>query len=814
MKVLKFGGSSLKDADILKNLFDIVIKESATDRLAVVVSASGKTTDRLIKAAELAFDKNESFRDEISALENHHVQLAKKVVSIIRQSHVLSQIKKLFNELENILEGIFLINDLSPKSLDKIVSFGELLSSTLVAEALSESLPDTVRKDSRELIVTNNLFTQAVVNFEQTNANIKTYFDQTKNRVTILPGFIAATAKGETTTLGRGGSDYTAAIIAAAYQADVLEIWTDVSGMFTANPALVKQAYPIPEISYQEALELSHFGAKVLYPPTVQPVLEKKIPIAIKNTYAPEEAGTLIHKNANDKLKPVRGISHVDKIALLTLEGSGMVGIPGFSKRLFETLFHEKINVIFITQASSEHSICLGINESDAIRAKEAVDEAFVYERSLHKIEPLKLEKNLSILALVGDRMKNHQGISGKMFSALGQNNVNIRAIAQGASENNISAVIDNKDVVKALNTLHETFFETQIVQLNLFICGVGNVGSKLLQQIEKQRQYLIDNLHLNIQVAGMSNSKKMVFDKDGISLDNWKEVLAKGEDSSPKTFYENVKKINLRNSVFVDNTASDVIADMYGYYLKNSIGVVTCNKVASSSKLENYRELKRLSRKYNAPFLFETNVGAGLPVINTLNNLVASGDQIHSIQAILSGSLNFVFNNFAPGKSFTDVVRQAQAEGYTEPDPKIDLSGVDVLRKILILARESGYALEAEDVENVSFLPEEALQTDNVADFYKALEKNEAHFENLLQNALKKGCKLKYVATFDNGKAKVGLQEIPSDHPFYDIAGKDNIVLFYTGRYNEQPLIVKGAGAGADVTASGIFGDIIRIKK
>jgi len=465
MKVLKFGGSSLKDADILKNLFDIVLKESENSRLAVVVSASGKTTDRLIKAAELAYDKNESFRDEISALENHHVQLAKKVVSIIRQSHVLSQIKKLFNDLENILEGIYLINDLSPKSLDKIVSFGELLSSTIVAEALSESLPDTIRKDSRELIVTNNQFTQAVVNFEQTNANIKTYFDQTKNRVTILPGFIAATTKGETTTLGRGGSDYTAAIIAAAYQADVLEIWTDVSGMFTANPALVKQAYPIPEISYQEALELSHFGAKVLYPPTVQPVLQKKIPIAIKNTYAPEETGTLIHKNANDLFKPVRGISHVDKIALLTLEGSGMVGIPGFSKRLFETLFQEKINVIFITQASSEHSICLGINESDAHRAKDAVDEAFVYERSLHKIEPLKLEKNLSILALVGDRMKNHQGISGKMFSALGQNNVNIRAIAQGASENNISAVIDNRDVVKALNTLHETFFETQIVQ-------------------------------------------------------------------------------------------------------------------------------------------------------------------------------------------------------------------------------------------------------------------------------------------------------------------------------------------------------------
>lgn len=814
MKVLKFGGSSLKDAEILRQLIDIVSKKSQKDRLAVVVSASGKTTDRLIEAAQKAVVKDESFREELQTIEKHHLGLAKALLPVAAQSAVLGKIKTLLNDLESILEGIFLINDLSDKSLDKIMSFGELLSSLITAAALGEKLEGVAWKDSRELIVTNLNFTAAVVQRKETEKNIKKFFGTSEARVVLLPGFIASSAQGETTTLGRGGSDYTAAIIAAACESDILEIWTDVSGMFTANPKLVKQAYPIREISYQEALELSHFGAKVLYPPTIQPVLEKKIPIAVKNTYQPDDAGTLVHQDANDKFKPVRGIAHVEDIALLTLEGSGMVGIPGFSKRLFETLYQERINVIFITQASSEHSICIGVNEKEAKKAKEQVDEAFAFEISTHKIEPLKIEKNLSILALVGDRMKNHQGISGKMFSALGQNNVNVRAIAQGASENNISAVIHQKDVVKALNTLHETFFETQLVQINLFVCGVGNVGAKLLQQISQQTDYLKSFLHLNVQVVGLSNSKRMVFDKEGIDLENWKTLLQNGEPTHPDGFYKAVKKINLRNSVFVDNTASHEVSEMYRKYLKNSIAVVTCNKVAASSQLESYKELKRLSRTYNAPFLFETNVGAGLPVINTLNNLIASGDRVHTIKAILSGSLNFIFNNFKEENTFANIVQQAQDEGYTEPDPRIDLSGVDVLRKILILARESGYDLEADDVENKSFLPQGALEAENVQAFYEVLQQKTAHFNDLLKKAREKDCKLKYVATFENGKARVGLEEVPHGHPFYDIAGKDNIVLFYTDRYPEQPLIVKGAGAGAEVTASGIFGDIIRVRK
>jgi aspartokinase/homoserine dehydrogenase 1 len=692
------------------------------------------------------------------------------------------------------------------------VSFGELLSSYIIAETMKSRGLSTELKNSQELIVTNSNFTKAEVDYTVTNKNIQDYFKAAKQKITIIPGFISKSKSGEQTTLGRGGSDFTAAIVAAALKVAQLEIWTDVSGMFTTNPKLVKQAYPIEKISYQEAMELSHFGAKVLYPPTVQPVLDLNIPIHIKNTLEPEAAGTVISNDETVSTSPVKGISNISKIALLTLQGNGMVGIPGFSKRLFETLAQEKINVILITQASSEHSICLGIDESDAENAKELIDATFENEIAIHKIDPLIVETGLSIIALVGDNMKNHQGISGKMFSALGKNNINIRAIAQGASEKNISAVILESDVKKALNTLHEQFFETKTKQLNVFITGVGNVGEKLVEQIKQQKKYLKENLKINLRVTGLSNSRAMIFNDEGIDLSTWKDQLKEGEKASLEGFFDGVKRLNLRNSIFVDVTANSEVANLYPKYLRQSIGVVACNKIACSSDFENYRLLKRLSLKYNAPFLFETNVGAGLPIIDTLGNLIASGDKITSVQAVLSGSLNFVFNNFDDTTKFYDVVKQAAAEGYTEPDPRIDLSGVDVARKILILARESGMEMNLEDIENTSFLSESGLKSDTVDDFYQTLIKDESHYQALFASAKAKNCQLKYVAELNNGKASVGLKEIPEGHPFYNLKGKDNIVMFYTHRYPEQPMIIKGAGAGADVTASGLFADIIRI--
>lgn len=810
MQVLKFGGTSVANAENIGKVVAIVKEYFKKDRTVVVVSALGGVTDLLLQAATLAADGNESYRDKLQIIEQRHLEAVKQLIPVAQQSHLLSLVKRSCNEIEDICSGIFLLRELTPRSKDRIGSYGEWLSSQIIAARIQSDGVDVQWKDSRELIATNSVFTAAEVDMNVTTGKVKEYFSAVKNNAFILPGFIAADANGITTTLGRGGSDYTAAILASALDASLLEIWTDVSGMMTADPRLTANARIIPHISYQEAMELSHFGAKVIYPPTIQPVMSKGIPVWIKNTFAPQDEGTLIEANATRNGNIVRGISSINHISLLSLEGSGMIGIPGFSKRLFEALSNDRINVILITQSSSEHSICVAVNAAEAAQAKRVVDAAFAHEIELKKVEPLAVEEAHSIIALVGENMKSHPGISGRMFSAMGRNGVNIRAIAQGSSEKNISAVISTNDVRKAINVLHEEFFETAYKQVNLFIAGTGNVGAKLLGQLEQQRDFLQQQLKLQVRVVGLVNSRQMLFRNDGIGLNNWKEELAAGDITNLDAFAAEVIEKNLRNSIFVDVTANENVAGLYERLLQKSISVVACNKIAASSAFDNYKKLKDLASEFNAQFLFETNVGAALPIIGTLNDLQRSGDRIQRIEAVLSGTLNFVFNNYDGSRPFADVVKQAQDEGYTEPDPRLDLSGTDVMRKIMILARETGARLEMTDITNRTFMPESCMQG-TVADFYAAMAKEEAHFKQLFDEANAAGCKLKFVASYQDGKASVGLQHIDPAHDLYHLYGKDNVVLFYTDRYKEQPMVVKGAGAGAEVTASGVFADILR---
>ncbi len=812
MQVLKFGGSSVANAANINKVIAIIKEKVKEDTTVVVVSAFGGITDILLQCSQLAAEGHETYKEKLHEAELRHLNTVKELITITQQSAVLSLVKTLCNEIEDICTGIFLLKELSERTKDRIVSYGEILSSKIITAKLNTDEVACEWVNATQLITTNANYGAAVVDFAVTNKKIANHFKTTSSRLFMMPGFIASDTNGVNTTLGRGGSDYTAAIVAAALNVKVLEIWTDVSGMMTADPRLVTNVKIIPEISYQEAMELSHFGAKVIYPPTIQPVRGKGIPTWIKNTFAPEDSGTVIQKESDNNGNSIRGISSINSIALLSLEGSGMVGIPGFSKRLFEALAVKKINVILITQSSSEHSICVGIDAANADQAQRIIDETFAYEIETKKVDPIIVEKDLAIVALVGDNMKSHPGISGKMFGNLGRNGVNVRAIAQGSSERNISAVIAAPDVKKAINVLHEEFFETVYKEINLFIAGVGNVGGKLVAQILQQQQYLLKNLHLKINVVGLCNSKKMLFKDEGIDLNKWKELLlSEGEAMNMQQFINSIQLKNLRNSVFADVTANEMVATCYEELLQKSISVVACNKIACSSSFEYYKKLKNLSREFNAQFLFETNVGASLPIIGTLNDLLRGGDKINKIQAVLSGTLNFVFNNYDGKKSFATIVKQAQDEGYTEPDPRLDLSGKDVMRKIMILAREAGNVMEMEEIANNSFMPA-ACMVGSVEDFYKSMEEHEGHFKKLFDAAGTD--KLKFVASFENGNASVGLQHIGLQHDLYHLYGKDNIVLFYTNRYVEQPLVIKGAGAGADVTASGVFGDIIKASR
>jgi len=813
MKVMKFGGTSVGTADNIKRVIDIIRSAAAEGPCAVVLSAMQGTTDQLIKAGRIAERGDDGYIEIISNIREKHTETIQALFSQEPNPRILDFVEATVHELESLCEGVRLVRELSAKTLDRILSFGELVSSRIVAAKLEAEGLDNEWKDSRLLICTDSNHGSAAVDFIETGHRLIEHFDNSSQKLHILPGFIAADAGGYTTTLGRGGSDYTASIIAAAVDADVLEIWTDVSGMMTADPRFVPNVREIAHITYREAMELSHFGAKVIYPPTIQPVMSKGIPLRIKNTFSPDDHGTLIEAESEAAAEMVRGITSIDSITVLNLEGSGMVGIPGFSKRLFDALSRAQINVILITQSSSEHSICVAIEERFAEKAKQAVDSEFESEINVGKIEPLKVESGFSILALVGDRMKEHTGVSGRMFTTLGNNGINIHAIAQGSSERNISAIISSKDVRKAVNTLHEEFFSDGNKQINLYIAGVGTVGSRLIGQLHQQHGQLMNELRLNVRVVGIANSKRALVKNEGVDLDSYASRLGTADEMSIAVLADSIIGENLRNSIFVDVTASPDVVDVYPRLLERSVSVIACNKIAASSEYQNYSRLKALAREYGTNFFFETNVGAGLPVINTLNDLRRSGDQVNRIEAVLSGTLNFVFNHYDGARSFADVVRQAQEEGYTEPDPRLDLNGTDVARKILILAREAGNRIEMSDIANEGFLPAECL-AGSVDAFYLAMEKHESHFKKLFDDAAAAGKTLKYIASFDDGKASVGLQSIGPDHDFANLSGKDNAVLFYTKRYSEQPLVIKGAGAGADVTAAGVFADIIRASR
>ncbi|WP_259158936.1 bifunctional aspartate kinase/homoserine dehydrogenase I [Candidatus Karelsulcia muelleri] len=805
IKVLKFGSSSLVDSESLKQICNFLInyKSKNNVKYAIIISAIYNITNHLIKCGELAYKRNNDYKKILELIEYKHINIIHELFFKKNQSCLISRFKINLNILENLCDGIFQVEELSKSSLDNIISFGVINSSYFIAEKIKEFDLKVKWKDSRELI-------NYELGVKKSNSKIISFFKKEKSQYIILPGFIAFSSEVKTPPLGIGGSDYIACIVASALKADLLEIWTNVNGIMTADPKLVSQAYTLKNISYEEAIELSHFCAKIIYPPTLQPVIEQNIPIKIKSIFEEKKTGSFINHISFIKKKTVTGIYVMKQISLITLEGSVMVGIPGYSKRLFKTLSEKRINVVLITQSSSEHSIAVGIHDNDVLKAKIVIDNEFYREISNKSIEPLYIEKDLCIIAIVGENMKH--GTSGKIFSAMGKNSINIRAIAQGSTEKNISVVIKKPDLKKALNILHEEFFETPSKQINLFIIGLGKVGSNLLGQINQQKKYLNQEFKVQLRVIGLANSKKMIFKKKGININKYKCYLKTSSyDMSLKRFIEIMYEMNLRNSIFVDNTADSNLAMRYENFLKKGIGVITCNKIACSSNYYYYKKLKEFSINFNSPFLFETNVGASLPVISTLNDLINSGDKIYKIEAVLSGSLNFIFNQFIDNKNFFEVVIEAQKFGYTEPDPRLDLSGIDVMRKILILARECGSNIELENIYQTNFLPEECLKSTSIDNFYSILEKYNNYFYKIREKTVKKGKKLRFIAKYEKGNAYVGLKSIGIDHPFFNLEGKDNMVLYNTHRYSEQPLIIKGAGAGAEVTASGVLSDIIK---
>ncbi|WKN33176.1 bifunctional aspartate kinase/homoserine dehydrogenase I [Porifericola rhodea] len=822
MKLLKFGGTSVGSAESIKTVAEIVATYHREQiKCAVVVSAMSGITDKLIAISEKAASGDESYLELLKELEKHHFDTARTLINVHAQSRVFAYLKTLINELDDLLHGAFLLKERSPRTLDLVLSFGERLSAYLISQYMKELGIDADFLDARKVIRTDANFNAAKVDFESTNQNINEYFTANK-ALQIITGFVASTADNETTTMGRGGSDYTASIFGAALNAEEVEIWTDVDGVMTADPRQVKNAFSLEAISYLEAMEMSHFGAKVIYPPTIQPLLNKNIPLRIRNTFNREFPGTVISRNpyatqntpeGNEKLMAVKGISSIKEVALLSLQGSGMIGIPGISSRLFGALARRKINIIIITQASSEHSISFAVSPTDAKLAQEAMDEEFAIEISTGKIDKAIVEQHLSIVAIIGENMRQTPGISGKLFSALGRNGINVRAVAQGSSEVNLTVVISQRNLSKALNTVHEAFFLSETKTLNVFMAGLGLIGSTLLKQIAQQGSTLFENRLLRINFIGIINSRKMLINEAGIDTNHWQALLEQdGSASDMGTFVHRLKELNLPNSVFIDCTSSDYVIKYYQEVLQSAVSIITPNKLANSGTYKTYQQLKQTAMRAGVKFLYETNVGAGLPVIRVLQDLKDSGDKIYKIEGVLSGTLSYIFNSFQEGRKFSEVVKEAQQKGYTEPDPREDLNGMDVARKILILSREVGLTLEPEDVEIQNILPQQCLEAPDVESFFQTLESIDDEMEAKRKKAAEEGCKLRFIAILEDGKASVQLQEVGETHPFYSLSGSDNIISYHTARYKERPLVVKGPGAGAEVTAAGVFAEVISI--
>jgi len=805
MKVLKFGGTSVSSASNIRIVNEILREQEPGT--VVVVSAFGGVTDQIIHTANLALQRDNSWKDECGSMRDRHLKTAGELLDGGVLKEAQATVNALMDEFQEILDGVSRLGDLSPKTMDRLLSFGERNSAMLIARFVTNAR----FVDARDLIRTNSEFGNAKVDFEITNRQIREQIGSPEQML-LVPGFIARDPENLTTTLGRGGSDYTAAILAAALDASVLEIWTDVSGFMTADPRIVSKAYPVECMSYEEAMELSHFGAKVIYSPTLTPAYNAHIPIRVKNTFSKEHPGTLITTTSSCKKNElIKGISSINEVALVTVKGTGMVGKTGTSGRVFSSLARYNVNVILITQASSEMSISFAISPSDCSRASRALNEEFEIEIKHRQEMEIEILDELSVIAIVGEGMRHRPGISAILFRSLGRNGISVIATAQGSSELNISVVLSKESLKKALNVIHEGFFLSGYRELHLYLTGLGNVGKKLLLQLQKQQKNLMENLKLKVNLVGIVNSRKMVIDPDGIDPANYKERLEKGEPSDLNKLIEDIGFHNLRNSVFIDCTANEQVGMVYEQLFNKYVSVVTANKIAASSSFEYYSNLKNVAIQKGVKFSFETNVAAGLPVISTINDLIKSGDNILKVEAVVSGTLNYIFNTMGPDIPFSQATRMAMEEGYSEPDPRLDLSGLDVMRKLLILARESGYPLEESDIEVKPFLPEELFKGD-LDEFWAEVRKQDDSLEKKRRSLQERGLKWRYVARLDHGKGNMGLEEVGPSHAAYSLEASNNIIMITSDRYRELPLIVKGYGAGADVTAAGVFADVIRV--